>query len=67
MPYDFLDDGAVHSHDAMAYADPLPDEDEPDVEAMLGFNCTTGTDVALRHEGMLALGLQLQEDYGYAD
>lgn len=63
MLHAFLDDDQAGAEDALRYADPLPEEGSDDVLAHLGFNAGTGTDVALRHEGMLAYGLQLQEDY----
>lgn len=55
-------------HDALDYAVQLDDVDEPDhhdIEASLGFNCTTGLDAVFRNEGMLAVGLQLQEEYDH--
>lgn len=53
------------SFDALDYADPLddPELNHRDIEDSLGFNCTTGCDAAMRNAGMLAVGLQLQEEY----
>lgn len=51
--------------DALYYADPLPEEPCPESEsimARLGFGPTTGVDSAMNHEGMLAIGLAMQEE-----
>lgn len=54
------------STDALDYADPIEDGEflESD-EIMLrcGFGCTTGVDSAMNHEGMLAVGLAMQEEF----
>lgn len=56
----------VESTDALDYADPL-DEGEylesDELAARCGFGCTTGVDSAINHEGMLAIGLALQEEW----
>lgn len=56
-------DFPVPATDALYDAVSLDTEQEPDVLASMGFGPDTGTDVALRHEGMIAYGLQLQEEY----
>jgi len=53
----------IPSEDALYHAESMPEDNDVDVLASMGFGPDTGTDVALRHEGMLAYGLQLQEDY----
>lgn len=61
-------DFPVWLEDALAHADPLlPDDERPDILSQLGFGPATGVDVALNHEGMLAHGLQLQEEYDEYD
>lgn len=52
--------------DALDYADSL--DDEPGLESdnlalRCGFGCTTGVDSAMNHEGMLAIGLAMQEEF----
>ncbi|MFM5883554.1 hypothetical protein [Methanobrevibacter gottschalkii] len=53
------------STDALDYAVPFdaPELNHRDIEDSLGFNCTTGCDAAIRNAGMLAVGLQLQDEY----
>lgn len=54
------------SNDALDYADPLDEElglDSDNLALRCGFGCTTGVDSAMNHEGMLAIGLALQEEY----
>lgn len=54
------------STDALDYADSLDDEhgsDSDNLALRCGFGCTTGVDSAMNHEGMLAIGLALQEEY----
>lgn len=61
-------DFPVTEGDALLFAVALPEDDErPDILSQLGFGPATGVDVALNHEGMLAHGLQLQEEYDEYD
>lgn len=54
----------VGIEDALLLADPLPDDNErPDILSQLGFGPATGVDVAMTNPGMLAQGLQMQEEY----
>lgn len=55
-------DDVPSPEDALAHADSIC-LDEPDLIAMMGFGPATGVDVAMQHEGMLALGLHMQEEY----
>lgn len=55
-------DDVPSPEDALAHADSIC-LDEPDLIAMMGFGPATGVDVAMQHEGMLALGLQMQEGW----
>lgn len=54
------------STDALDYADPLDEEpslESEEIAARCGFGCTTGVDSAMNHDGMLAIGLALQEEW----
>lgn len=55
------------STDALDYAESFdePELNHRDIEDSLGFNCTTGCDAVMRNAGMLAVGLQLQEEYDH--
>jgi len=57
------------STDALDYADPLDDEpcsESDNLMSKCGFGCTTGVDTVMNHEGMLAIGLAMQEEYDVA-
>jgi hypothetical protein len=57
------------STDALDYADPFEDEqcfDSDELAARCGFGCTTGVDSVMNHEGMLAIGLAMQEEHDVA-
>lgn len=49
---------------AIAWDDAFPQEQtSEDVLLGLGFNCTTSTDAALTHPGMLNVGLAMQQEF----
>ena len=57
------------STDALDYADPLEEGEyleSDELAARCGFGCTTGVDSVMTHEGMLAIGLAMQEEYDVA-
>jgi hypothetical protein len=58
------DDDFISEDDALAYADSIH-EDVPDLIAGLGFGPATGVDVAMQHDGMLAVGLAMQEEFDH--
>lgn len=54
------------STDALDYADPLEDDvvyESDELAARCGFGCTTGVDSVMNHQGMLAIGLAMQEEF----
>lgn len=63
--YDYRDTGPTEN-DALLFAVPLEEEqgnDSEDLAARCGFGCTTGVDSVMHHDGMLAIGLAMQEEF----
>lgn len=63
--FDPRDHGPDES-DALAHADSLDEGEYLESEDLMlrcGFGCTTGVDSAMNHEGMLAIGLAMQEEF----